>query len=299
VKKISIFLVLSLLACASQLFADGGLISLKRGVRMFKPNQRAMIAWNGSEEILLLSTDMRASEATQVLEVVPLPTKPKVKKGDVETFRRATTLINSKIRKPKGSRGGGGRGGGRGHGGAARPAGEVTFHKKIGGHDISVAHVLSTDGFIAWVEKYLGSLQVQNPAIPLATKKIIDEYLAGKFTWFVFDVISLDEVLSTGEAVEYQFKTKFLYYPMKITQTVEGATTVDLLVLSPKLLDKFPGIPISQVQLRHEPVSITSEELRGLNPDMDALLGHREDMKLRIWRLQGEISSFQQDLIAQ
>jgi hypothetical protein len=149
------------------------------------------------------------------------------------------------------------------------------------------------------VEKYLGSLQVQNPAIPLATKKIIDEYLAGKFTWFVFDVISLDEVLSTGEAVEYQFKTKFLYYPMKITQTVEGATTVDLLVLSPKLLDKFPGIPISQVQLRHEPVSITSEELRGLNPDMDALLGHREDMKLRIWRLQGEISSFQQDLIAQ
>jgi len=293
-KKISILLVPLLLLCAPYLFADGGLISLKQGVRMFKPNQRAMIAWNGSEEILLLSTDMRASEATQVLEVVPLPTEPKVKKGDVETFRRATALINRKIRRPTA-----GRRGGKAAPASGRPAGEVTFHKKIGAHDISVAHVLSTDGFIAWVEKYLGSLQVQNPAIPLATKKIIDEYLAGKFTWFVFDVISLDEVLSTGEAVEYQFKTKFLYYPMKITQTVEGATTVDLLVLSPKLLDKFPGIPISQVQLRHEPVSITSEELRGLNPDMDALLGHREDMKLRIWRLQGEISSFQQDLIAQ
>ncbi|MGA2733224.1 MAG: DUF2330 domain-containing protein [Syntrophobacteraceae bacterium] len=293
-KKISILLVPLLLLCAPYLFADGGLISLKQGVRMFKPNQRAMIAWNGSKEILLLSTDMRASEATQVLEVVPLPTEPKVKKGDVETFRRATALINRKIRRPTA-----GRRGGKAAPASGRPAGEVTFHKKIGAHDISVAHVLSTDGFIAWVEKYLGSLQVQNPAIPLATKKIIDEYLAGKFTWFVFDVISLDEVLSTGEAVEYQFKTKFLYYPMKITQTVEGATTVDLLVLSPKLLDKFPGIPISQVQLRHEPVSITSEELRGLNPDMDALLGHREDMKLRIWRLQGEISSFQQDLIAQ
>jgi len=293
-KKISILLVPLLLLCAPYLFADGGLISLKQGVRMFKPNQRAMIAWNGSKEILLLSTDMRASEATQVLEVVPLPTEPKVKKGDVETFRRATALINRKIRRPTA-----GRRGGKAAPASGRPAGEVTFHKKIGAHDISVAHVLSTDGFIAWVEIYLGSLQVQNPVIPPATKKIIDEYLAGKFTWFVFDVISLDEVLSTGEAVEYQFKTKFLYYPMKITQTVEGATTVDLLVLSPKLLDKLPGIPISQVQLRHEPVSITSEELRGLNPDMDALLGHREDMKLRIWRLQGEISSFQQDLIAQ
>jgi len=294
-KKISILLVPLLLLCAPYLFADGGLISLKQGVRMFKPNQRAMIAWNGSEEILLLSTDMRASEATQVLEVVPLPAEPKVKKGDVETFRRATALINRKIRRPTAvarPRGTGAAGGG------ARPAGEVTFHKKIGAHDISVAHVLSTEGFIAWVEKYLGSLQVQNPVIPPATKKIVDEYLAGKFTWFVFDVISLDEVLSTGEAVEYRFKTKFLYYPMKVTQTVEGATTVDLLILTPKLLSRFSGIPSSRVNLRHQPVPISSEELHSLNPEMDALLGHREDMKLRIWRLQGQMSSFQQDLIA-
>ena len=295
-KKVSIFLVPLLVLCAPNLFADGGLISLKRGVQMFKPNQRAMIAWNGSEEILLLSTDMRASEATQVLEVVPLPSEPKVKKGDVETFRKATALINSKIRKPSMARGGG-RGGGA-KGGAGRPSGEVTFHKKIGAHDISVTHVLSTDGFIAWVEEYLGSLNVQNPEISPEMKKIVDGYLSEKFTWFVFDVISLDEVLSTGEAVQYRFKTKFLYYPMKVTQTVSGSTLVDLLILTPKLLSSFPGIPSSQVNLRHEPVPITSKELRGLNPDMDDLLGHREDMKLRIWRMQGKISSFKQDLIA-
>jgi len=294
-KKVSVFLVPLLLFCASSLFADGGLISLKRGVQMFKPNQRAMIAWNGSEQILLLSTDMRASETAQVLEVVPLPSEPKVKKGDVETFRKATALINSKIRKPGVARAGGRRGGGAAGG---RPAGEVTFHKKIGAHDISVAHVLSTEGFISWVEKYLESLRIENPVIPPATKKIVDEYLSEKFTWFVFDVISLDEVLSTGEAVQYRFRTRFLYYPMKITQTVAGATTVDLLVLSPKLLSSFSGIPSDEVNLRHEPVSITSEELRSLNPDMDALLGHRKDMKLRIWRLQGQMSSFKQDLIA-
>jgi hypothetical protein len=295
-KKAGILLVLLLLSCAPHLYADGGIISLKRGIQVFKPNQRAMIAWNGLEEILLLSTDMRASEATQVLEVVPLPSEPKVKKGDVETFRRATTLINRKIRRPPAARGGA-RGAGSKTGGG-RPAGEVTFHKKIGAHDISVTHVLSTEGFIAWVEKYLGSLQIQNPVIPPATKKIVDQYLAGNFAWFVFDVISLDEVLSTGEAVQYTFKTKFLYYPMKITQTVEGATTVDLLILTPKLLSNFAGIPSSRVNLRHQPVPITSQELHSLNPDMDALLGHREDMKLRIWRLQGQVSSFQQDLIA-
>ena len=294
-KKTGIFLVLLILLCAPRLFADGGLISLKRGVRMFKPNQRAMIAWNGSEEILLLSTDMKASEATQVLEVVPLPSEPKVKKGDVETFRRATTLINRKIPKsiPSTGRRGGGRAGG------SRPAAEVTFHKKIGGHDISVAHVLSTDGFIAWIEEYLRSLHEQNPEITPEMKKIVDQYLSEKFTWFVFDVISLDEVLSTGEAVQYRFRTKSLYYPMRVTKTVSGSTVVDLLILTPKLLSDFSGIPSHEVGLRHEPVHITSAELRSLNPDMDALLGHRADMKLRIWRLQGKISSFDQDLIVQ
>lgn len=53
---------------------------------------------NGQEEILLLPTDLRASEATEVLEVIPLPSEPEVKKGDVEVFRRATTLINKKLR---------------------------------------------------------------------------------------------------------------------------------------------------------------------------------------------------------
>jgi hypothetical protein len=293
-KKVGIFLGLFLMLGTAPLFADRGSIPFKPHVQIFEPNQRAMIAWNGDEEILLLSTDMRASEATQVLEVLPLPSEPQVKKGDVETFRRANDLINQKIRRfaPLAGKG-------RALSPGAPPAGEVTFHKKIGAHDISVTHVLNPQGFISWVEKYLKSAGVQNPTIPAAYQRIIAEYLTEGFTWFVFDVVSLSEVLSTGEAIQYRFKTKFLYYPMKVTQTVVGHTKVDLLILTPKLLERFPGIPRSQVQLRHAPVSITSQELRSLNPEMDALLSHREDMKLRIWQLQGEMSAFRQDLIAQ
>jgi hypothetical protein len=295
-KKSALFVILVVFLSSAPLFADGGSIPFKRNVTVFEPNQRAMIAWNGSDEILLLSMDLKASEATKVLEVLPLPSEPVVKKGDVETFRRATALINQKIRRPNtGRRRGGGRGGG---GGSARPAGEVTFHQKIGAQDIHVTHVLDTGGFIDWVEKYLQSAGVENPDIPAGIKKAVGQYLEEGFTWFVFYVVSLDEALKTGEAIQYKFKTKFLYYPMKVTQTATGRTTIDLLVLSPRLLEKFPGIPSHEVQLRHEPVSITSRELRGLNPDMDTLLGHREDMKLRIWRIQGQASSFRQDLIA-
>jgi hypothetical protein len=294
VKKVSLFLILFLLPWASNLSADRCPIPFRPDVQIFEPNQRAMIAWNGAEEILLLSTDMRASKATQVLEVLPLPSEPKVKKGDVETFRRATALINSKIRRPPP------RYGVKAPGAAPitpPPAGEVTFHKKIGAHDVSVTHVLNTKGFISWVENYLKSLGVKNPRIPEAQKQVLGEYLAAGFTWFVFDVVSLDEVLSTGEAIQYTFKTKYLYYPMKVTRMVQGHTNVDLLILTPRLLDTFSGIPSREVKLRHEPVAITSRELRSLNPDMDALLNHREDMKLRVWRLSGPLSSFDKDLL--
>ncbi len=275
--------------------ADRGSIPFKPHVQIFEPNQRAMIAWNGKEEILLLSTDLRASEPTKVLEVIPLPSEPKVKKGDVEVFRKATALINRKLRLRESA---GGATLGAGSRRASVPSGEVIFHEKIGSHDVSVTRVLDRDGFIEWVEKYLRSSGVGQPEIPDPLKEVVGEYLRENFQWFVFDVISLDEKPKTNEAIQYRFKTDFLFYPMKITRTEVGSTSVELLVLTPMLLGKFPGIPLWQVKLRHEPVSITSEELAGLNKEMDELLGHRNDMKLRIWQMSGELSSFTKDLIA-
>ena len=272
-------------------YGDRGSIPFEPNVKIFEPTQRAMIAWDGEEEILLLSTDLYASKPTKVLEVIPLPSEPVVKKGDVEVFRKAVDLINEKIRQQY-------SGPERGGGIAPQPPAEVTFHKKIGAHDISVTHVLDSDGFVEWVENYLKSGGVENPVISEPMKEVIGEYLEEKFSWFVFDVVSLDDETKTNDAIQYRFDTKFLYYPLKITRTEEGNTSVDLLVLTPKLLSNFPGIPIEEVHLLHTPVSISSEELRSLNKEMDDLLGHRDDMKLRTWQIEGKLSSFDKDLIA-
>jgi len=283
--------VLTLLAAYA--FADRGSIPFKPGVKVFEPTQRAMICWNGEEEILLLTTDLHASEATKVLEVMPLPAEPAVKKGDVEVFRKATGLINRKLRKRVTD------GGIKVRGVAPEaPAGEITFHEVIGSHDVSVAHVLDAAGFTKWVNDYLKKSGVDNPQLPPATMAIVDEYLRDQFTWFVFDVVSLDEKPKTSEAIQYRFKTDQLFYPMKITRTNRGETSVELLVLTPRLLTRFPGISIDRVELRHKPVGITATELASLNEDMDALLGHRDDMRLRIWRLRGDVQSFAADLIA-
>jgi hypothetical protein len=291
--KLKKFFILCFLLSVS-VYADRGSIPFQPNIKIFEPTQRAMIAWDGTEEILLLTTDMRASDSTEVLEVLPLPSEPVVKKGDIETFRKATHLINKKIRLQNMliSK----RNGGKER--ASKPAGEITFHKKIGAHDISVAHVLDKDGFISWVEKYLDSLGVENPNIPEGLKNVVGEYLAEKFTWFVFDVVSLGKEIKTNDAIQYRFKTDFLFYPVKIMNTEEGHTSMELLILTPELLRYFPGIPLEEITLQHRPISITSNELRSLNKEMSKLLDNREDMKLRIWKIEGLISDFTSDLIA-
>ncbi|MBN2498253.1 MAG: DUF2330 domain-containing protein [Deltaproteobacteria bacterium] len=275
--------------------ADRGSIPFKPHVQIFEPNQRAMIAWNGAREILLLSTDLRASAPTKVLEVLPLPAEPEVKKGDVEVFRRATELINRKIAQPHLAEA---RTRGMTKSAAQVPAGEVTFHKKIGAHDVSVTHVLDAAGFVSWVEAYLKKSGVGTPEIPPALKAVVEEYLSERFTWFVFDVVELDEQPKTNEAIEYSFATDRLYYPLKITRTESGFTTVDLLVLTPRLLRNFPGIPASRVQLAHEPVSISRRELESLSRPMAELLGRQAEYKLRIWKVSGRLRDFTADLIA-
>jgi hypothetical protein len=272
--------------------ADRGSIPFTHGVQIFEPMQRALIAWNGEEEILLLSTDLRASEPTKVLEVLPLPAEPKVTKGDTDVFRRATALINRRLMEQvradaKGQREI-----------TAAPAGEVTFHERIGAHDISVVRADQADGFVDWVNAYLKKAGVANPQIPEPLKEAIGAYLKDGYTWFVFDVVELGTDVRTNDAIQYRFASKTLYYPLRISRTDHGETVIQLMVLTPRLLSRFPGLPIEQVRPSHTPVSITSVELNEISPEMNQLLGHRPEQKLRIWEIRGRLQEFQADLIA-
>ncbi len=283
----ALVIVLSVVA----IYADRGLIPFEEHIKIFEPNQRAMIAWSGSEEILLLSTDLSASDSTMVLEVLPLPSEPEVKKGDLETFTKAVDLINSRMVLDL-------REGRSKSYDKAPPPAEVTFHKKIGAHDISVTHLLHTKGFIEWVKEYLKSIGVEKDIVSNEMKKLIEEYTKDGFAWFVFDVVSLGKETVTNEPIQYRFKNKSLFFPLKITKTGEGYTSIELLILTPRLLRNFPGVPIDMIELKHKPITISDEELKELNEDMYELLGKYEDMKLRIWNIEGELKSFDKDLVA-
>lgn len=292
-QKNPIILLILCFSCVSTTFADRGLIPVNPAVRIFEPNQRAMLAWNGNEEILLLSTDIYASDSTLLLEVLPLPAEPEVKKGDLETFRKATTLINKKLQVESLK-----RNGGEDREGIKTPGGEVTFHKRIGAHDISVTHLLDSNGFMDWVREYLRTLDVTDDVISDRMKELIEEYVDDGFEWFVFDVVSIGKEVATNEPIQYRFPAASLYYPMRITSTGEGRTSIELLVLTTQLLRNFPGLPIQQVKLQHDPIVISIDELKELNRDMYDMFSEEFFMKLRIWKIEGELTTFTEDLIA-
>jgi len=273
-------------------FANRGMIPINPNARIFEPNQRAMIAWNGREEILLLSTDLHASDSTMLLEVLPLMSEPEVKKGDLATFRKATDLINRKLYHAASAKGR------QMSEGIVVPSGEVTFHEKIGAHDISVTHLLDAQGFVKWVMDYLKTLEIEGNIISEEMRELIEDYIGEGFEWFVFDVVTLGTETVTNEPIQYRFKTEHLFYPLKITSTAEGATSIELLILTPRLLNRFASLPISRIRLKHDPINISQDELAELNEEMYKLLKGNDRMKLRIWEIKGELKAFDADLLA-
>ena len=278
------------MVCADQ----GEILITDLDAEIFEPQQRAVIAWNGEEEILLLSTDLYASKPTKVMEVLPLPSEPVVKKGDAQTFGKAIVLIRNKL--IPGAYDYGEEGGELQRTDTISVAGELTFHKKIGVQDISVTRVLDSDGFVDWVGRYLKTAGVDNPVIPEQFKQTIGEYLREGFSWFVFDIIELSKNLQVHEAIQYRFASRELFYPLKISGTTQGETSIELLILTPYNLNQFNGISKARIEIPHEPITLTHAEISSLNEEMSLLLGYKYNVTISTWRLQGMLSSFDKDL---
>ncbi|MBE9592981.1 MAG: hypothetical protein IMF19_05835, partial [Proteobacteria bacterium] len=135
--------------------ADGGMIPLSptADVSVYGPGQKAIIAWNGEEEILILSTDVYTSEDSPVLRIVPLPSNPKaIEKGNFSSFEEIESLIWRHAPLPPPPSPGYGATPGASE---TLPGITITFHEKVGAHDITVVDVHNVSEFIQWTEAYV------------------------------------------------------------------------------------------------------------------------------------------------
>jgi len=228
-KRLSIIVIfallsLSLLPIVSTAFADRGMIPIDPGISVYEPGQKAIVAWNGQEEILILSTDVNATDSTFALEIMPLPSNPKqIEKASFESFITIQNLIWKHAQEVLG----------RYNMGAGEAKGvEVTFHEKIGAHDITVVKASDALELLTWAEGFLESNEISQEISLQKFELVIEDYMARGFRFFVLDliVISLDK--NSVEPILYRFETSFLYYPLKISSPIPGDTKITLFLLT-------------------------------------------------------------------
>jgi len=193
-------------------------IRVNKEADIYQPTQKAYIRWDGSEEKLLLQTKYEGP-AEEMVWVVPVPSEPKVEKGDpnvFETLSRRTqrndlsyTYFMSLQTFSAGAPG--------------MPPNTVKWRRRIGDYDVVLLSPVGGEHVIKWLNS--NQFGVPDEAVP-----ILEQYIANKW-WMVAAKIHRDALtdvtrdkLATGtlHPLEYTFKSSKCVYPLKLTSLTAG-----------------------------------------------------------------------------
>jgi hypothetical protein len=221
-----------LLVMVMSLSADRGMIPVMPGVSIYEPGQKAIIAWNGKKEILILSTDVYADGETKVLEILPLPAKPEVKEGSFKSFEAIQELIGKNMPPfPMG------RPEAKLAADTDKKGVEVLFYEEIGAHSITCVKATDWDEFTEWVQDYIEGQGLSSIVLPDTFSEIVENYIKNMFPYFVFDITEIGVEAKSVEPIVYTFKTDYLFFPLEISSIVAGETDISLFLLTKEPLD--------------------------------------------------------------
>jgi len=275
-------------------FSDRGSIPYVKGVKIFEPGQKAIISWNGEEEILILSTDLYAEKKTRVLEIIPFKSRPQIKGVDKEVFSDLLFLINREIFLNNMTRNISARNKG------SNESIKVVFKKQIGQHDITTLYIKNKENFISSLKDYMRSDQGADIEAMLSTAMydILKKYLEKGYRYFVVDKIEIDPEVISSDCILYRFKSKELYYPLLISSLESGVTAIELMVITRGLLHYFPEMKSDDIKLLHEPLELNINKLKNISNDIYSQFAKDEIVKIRLWRIEDDLSRLRKDIIA-
>jgi hypothetical protein len=203
------------------------MIPIASGVSLYEPGQKAILAWNGREEIMILSTDVASSQETLVVEILPLPSKPDVEAASTTSFEQIQRMIwqegINRLMYDTLSE-------------ARSGSVEVVFHEKIGAHNITIVTASSTAELNTWIHNFLESSGVNDITSLGKFESVIGEYMARGFRYYVLDLITVTAEEKSVDPIFYRFNSDFLYYPLVITTPVGGTTKITLFTLTKEKL---------------------------------------------------------------
>jgi outer membrane protein assembly factor BamB len=235
---IGLFVLIPILSMTT-VSADGGMIPYNE-FEVYEPGQKAIIAWDGQQEIMILSVDVYSEESTKALHMVPFPSLPEVELGSIESFEKINEIINRGREQHFGEY----QDGNMTIAPNAESNIEIVFTEKIGPHDITAVQVNSPNEFTEWVNNFLKDKGISNKKMPDKLDNVIGHYTEQNIRYFVFDVVELEKNTRSVDPIVYKFRTKYLFFPLEISSIIEGHTEITLAMLMP------PNLPVNKNSIR-------------------------------------------------
>lgn len=221
-----LFLILSCALIAIQLQpakADRGLIPVTPSVSIYEPGQKAILAWNGQEEIMILSTDVSSTSETLLLEILPLPSQPVVEGASFHSFEEIQRHIWNE-------------GMDLNYFGDTRDAAsgsvQIVFHDQIGAHNVTVVRASDNSELIGWINGFLAGSGVSDRLSLGKFESTVLDYMQRGFRYYCLDIITASPTEKSVDPLLYRFNSTFLYYPLLITSPVGGETDITLFLLT-------------------------------------------------------------------
>jgi hypothetical protein len=269
---------------------DMGQVSVT-AAKVSEDSQKAIIFHNFEEEVLILGTDLKAQKKTGIIRFIPFPSEPTVRLAPERAFEAAAKLIEKHglkfIRMTR-------------SGPPSAQAVELRFNQKLGAHDLAVIKVNDASGFRKWVNDFFEKKGLPQKSEYPEVETIVNDYVRRAISWFVFDFVEVTEETRFIEPVEYRFKTKNLYYPLKASNTFGGRGGIDLILVLPGTLfdaklDHWScfGIPGLSAATSAQ---TSPEELKAIYSDAGAFFGGR-NIFIQFLKYLGEYK-FNEDILA-
>jgi hypothetical protein len=272
--------------------ADRGIIPVTPGVSVYEPGQKAIIAWNGQEEILILSTDVSASQQALVLEILPLPSRPEVEAASFQSFQEIQEMIweeglnllmySSKVD-------------------ARGNSVQVLFHEEIGAHNITVVQATESSGLIDWMNVFLASSGVNQTMTLRNFQSAVEDYMSRGFKHFALDLITFSPQERSIDPILYRFNSSTLYYPLLITSPLGGNGKITLFTLTKKRQEYLSPLSRAFYQTSDRPwqpiqFTLSTGELARIDLRISELLP--EGGWLGVFQYDGDLSSLNTDIMA-
>jgi Uncharacterized protein conserved in bacteria (DUF2330) len=291
---LTLFLVVNTVSPLAK--ADRGGFAIRGTEYVAEAQQKAIIAWNGTDEVLMLSTDVRSSNESEVIEIMPLPSNPSISRGSIDSFSNVTNVINRYLDltvnkglypslDPRQS---------SWHGSTSSPGIYVTFQELIGLHFLTVVRAEDSYDLMGWLNDFLET-KGQGLKPPSELDQLAKAYIDDGIDFFCIDVINASQIEVTVQTMVYRFNTSKLYYPLRISSLFSGSTTISLFTITTDSLSD--NSVLDHKFSRKVEFKIKKEALEELDTNMTDLFS--TDPDLSYFRYSGLQSTFVNDVLAE